>query len=90
MAEPLPTPVTWTEVQIVSSVAGVVVLVVSAVVGWLWRQLGSVRKDLADHRVEVARDYVSKLDMGRIEKNVLDAIDAIARRLDSLLMRKND
>lgn len=45
-----------------------------------------VERDLVEHRVSVAREYVSNQMLASFEKKLIDAIDRIGSRLDSLFV----
>jgi|SRR5581483_10369480 len=44
----------------------------------------SVEKELVEHRVSVAREYVSKETLVSLEKRIVEAINQVGVRLDSL------
>lgn len=45
-----------------------------------------VERDLVEHRVNVAQEYVSNQMLASFEKKLIDAIDRIGSRLDSLFV----
>lgn len=45
-----------------------------------------VERELVEHRVSVAREYVSNQMLANFEKKLIDAIDRIGSRLDSLFV----
>jgi hypothetical protein len=50
----------------------------------------SVQKELTEHRVAVARDYVSKDTMATMENRILKAIEGLGLRLDGLFNSIHD
>lgn len=60
--------------------------ILSAVGGWIMhrqaQKTDEVAKGLQEHRVEVARDYVTKDDMLEQLKEIKDAIKSVDAKLD--------
>lgn len=48
--------------------------------------IDKVERELVEHRVSVAREYVSNQMLANFEKKLIDAIDRIGSRLDSLFV----
>lgn len=48
--------------------------------------IDKVEQGLVEHRVNVAREYVSNQMLASFEKKLIDAIDRIGSRLDSLFV----
>lgn len=47
-------------------------------------EIERLKADLVDHRVAVAKEYVSKDTLVSLENRVIDAINSLGQRLDSL------
>jgi hypothetical protein len=90
---PTSTP-TWYELALVLGAIVGAGGIVAAVTAWLWRQLGDQRRDLADFKVDVARQYVTSEALLQVETRLLDAINRMADRfdrvMDALLRRAGD
>ena len=52
-------------------------------------QLDQTERDLNDHRVAVAREYVSNQTVASLEAKLIQAIDKLGDRLDALFSRAN-
>lgn len=50
--------------------------------GWLWRELATLRRDHANHRTHVAERYVTKDDMTMSLDRVYATLDRIEKKLD--------
>lgn len=66
--------------------------IATAALGWFARTLyyavHELKRDLADMRVEVARDYVTKAEVTRIEDKIDAGFQRVYDRLDRLTERK--
>lgn len=84
---PVPTgPITWAELSVILTLLSLL----SAGVGWLWRQLTAVRKELTDFQIKAAEKYVTDTALERVENKLTDAInrmsDGIGARFDKLMV----
>ena len=50
-------------------------------------ELQSLEADLVDHRVAVAKEYVSKDTLASLETRIVEAINRLGDRLDKMLTR---
>lgn len=66
----------------ISSLMPYALAALSGFVGWLWRELGSIRKAQSDHRTHVAETYVTKVDAERTQDRIYAALERIEKKLD--------
>lgn len=79
------TGITWGEVT------GIILPVVTLAVGsviWIQKQINDVRKDLADYKETVAKEYVTQATMEKVEERILQAINRLGDRFDSLILNR--
>lgn len=50
-------------------------------------EMDRLKTELVDHRVAVAREYVSKDTLATLESRVIDAINSLGQRLDKLFQQ---
>ena len=76
---------TWYELSIVYGAIVGAGGIVAAVTAWLWGQLGRLRGDLSDFKVEVARQYVTTEALLQVEMRLVDAINRMGDRFDRVM-----
>lgn len=72
--------ITW---EVISAV----IVVFGVVSGVWWRVEGMIRKntdDLADHKLEVAQNYVTKAGMSEQTAQIMKAIESVGSKVDHL------
>lgn len=52
-------------------------------------EIDRLNSELVEHRVAVAKEYVSKDTLNTLESRVIDAIDRLGQRLDNLFKQQN-
>jgi len=78
--------ITWGEVT--SVILPVVTLAVGSVV-WIQKQINDVRKDLAEYKENVAKEYVTQNTLEKVEVRIVEAINKLGDRLDRMLERRD-
>lgn len=65
----------------------VILGVAAACLGWfareLWQAVKDLRQELADHRVEIAKEYLPKDDFNRLAGELKDMLIRISDKLDT-------
>lgn len=51
-------------------------------------EIDRLKNELVEHRVAVAREYVSKDTLATLESRVIDAINSLGQRLDNLFKQQ--
>lgn len=78
-------PPTWQELYYLFGMIVAAGGSVAGVTAWLWGQLGKARNDLADFKVDVARQYVTTEALLQVETRLVDAINRMADRFDRVM-----
>src|ERR1700690_2494343 len=86
--------VTWTELL---SVASLAFLILSAVLGVFWNMIknlslaiGSLRDVIDNHRVEVAKTYVTTEALVRVEERLSDSLNQMSHNIGESLHHLTD
>ena len=90
--QPTNTPITWTELSVVCGVFGMIFTFAAAFAAWLWKNWSADRKDngqsfsslrseLTNFRVEVAREYATNAALLQVETRMSAAIRQIGDQL---------
>ena len=85
-------PLTWGTISIVVSAMMVSSGVVVSALLWVYRELNSLRSDLASFRVQVAQDYVSISSLKHFEDRFESSFQRLVDRVDraiELALRQN-
>jgi hypothetical protein len=74
--------VTWTELWAVIGVVIVLGGILSSFMGWLWQKHSAHDRELAEFKLEVAKNYVTSPGLARIEERLTAAIDRLGEKVE--------
>ena len=78
-------PISWAGLGLiilcVTSTGGALV----ACLLWIYRELNNLRAETAEHRIEVAKTYVSAITMREVEQRLEVALTKMSDRLDKAI-----
>ncbi len=78
---------TTVDISLLASSIGVSGSVLVACLLWIYRELNSLRADIANFRVEVAQQYVNTRALKEVEQRLENALEKLGIRFDRALDR---
>ena len=78
-------PMTFDQLWQFITVALVLGGAVAGVVVHVYRLVGTLRKEIHDHKLHIAEMYLTRLTFERFEKRIFERFDKSDNRLDSLM-----